>query len=292
MENKGSIALENGLLEASGLNMDLIKVDKEKCIRCGICANVCSVGALGMDSEGPHVVQQSCISCGHCVAVCPTEALDHMNAPLNRQIQLEKSSMLDADTVATFIRSRRSVRNFQQKAVPREKILQLLDVARFAPNSVNIQKVSYHVVDNPETLHSITDAFMDWAEEVAKYPSPYSGVLSARANAYRKSGRDGLLWSAPCLILAVAPQNYLDMVRNNTFFSLGYAQLYAPTIGLGTCWSGAIEACVKAECEPVIRLLNLPANTTITGAIVVGYPQYEFRRLVDREPLQLTWANS
>lgn len=272
--------------------MDLIQVDKEKCIKCGFCVNVCSVGALEMGSHGPEVVQQSCNSCGHCVAVCPKEALDHMNAPFSKQIPLEKISVLDADIAARFLRSRRSVRNFKKKAVPREKILQLLDIARFAPAGFNIQGVAYHVVDDPETLRNITAEFMTWAEEVAKQPSPYSGVLSARTNAYHKTGRDGLLWSAPCLILAVTSKRFLDQGKTNTFFSLGYAQLYAPSIGLGSCWIGGIEACVNAHYDPVIRLLNLPENTSITGALVVGYPQYDYKRLVDRTPLQLTWANN
>lgn len=274
------------------MNIDLIKLDKEKCIQCGLCTNVCSVDVLEMGSNGPQVVQQSCNACGHCVAVCPKEALDHVNAPLDKQISLEKTSVLDAGTAARFLRSRRSVRNFQQKAVPREKILQLLDIARFAPASFNNQGVTYHVVDDPETLRSITAAFMAWSEEVAKQLTPWSGILSARANAYRKTGRDGLLWSAPCLIIAITSKSFWDQGKANTFFSLGYAQLYAPTIGLGSCWIGGIEASVNAGYEPVIRLLNLPENTSITGALAVGYPQYQYKRLVDRGPLDVTWTNS
>lgn len=275
-----------------GMEMDLIQVDKEKCNQCGFCVDVCSVDALEMGSYGPQVTQRSCISCGHCVAVCPTEALDHVNAPLAAQIPLEGTSLLDAGRAALFLRSRRSVRNFQQHAVPREKILQLLDVARFAPSDGNTQGVSYHVIDNPETLHSITAAFMDWAEEAAKQPSPWSGLLSARANAYRRSGRDGILWSAPCLIVAVMPTDFLIRGRSNTFFSFGYAQLYAPTIGLGTCWASGLEFCINAGYQPVIDLLNLPEKTSMAGALVAGYPRYEFKRLVDRASLQITWADS
>jgi hypothetical protein len=35
--------------------------------------------------------------------------------------------------------------------------------------------------------------------------------------------------------------------------------------------------------------LNLPENMHVTGGLMVGYPKYTYRRLVDRNPLQVTW---
>jgi nitroreductase len=70
-----------------------------------------------------------------------------------------------------FLRSRRSIRNYQQRVVPREKILRLLDSARFAPTACNSQGVSYQVVDNPETLCRITAITIDWAEGKLKKDS-------------------------------------------------------------------------------------------------------------------------
>ena len=67
-----------------------------------------------------QVNQYKCTKCGHCVDVCPNGALDHNLAPLEKQALLEKTSTPDADTAARFLRSRRSVRSFQKKHVPRE----------------------------------------------------------------------------------------------------------------------------------------------------------------------------
>lgn len=273
--------------------MDLIQVDQGKCIQCGRCAQVCPLGVIGMDEHGPKVMHQLCIACGHCVAVCPSDALDNVNTALANQKLLEKAPVLDTDTAALFLRSRRSIRAYQKTVVPREKIEQLLDIARFAPTAGNSQGVSYHVIDDPNTLRSITAVIIDWAEEALKSPpwagSPFEASLAAQIDSYRQTGQDVVLRDAPCLVVAIADNNFLPTGRDNTHFSLAYAELYAPSIGLGTCWAGFFEACAAAAYQPLLSLMNLPENMSVTGAIMVGYPQFTHKRLVDRNPLQITW---
>ncbi|MDR3590867.1 MAG: nitroreductase family protein [Negativicutes bacterium] len=273
--------------------MDMIKVDQNKCTRCGRCAQVCPLGVIGMNSHGPQTVKQICVACGHCVAVCPTEALEHVNTPLAGQTPLEKTPVLDPETAALFLRSRRSIRVYQPTAVPREKIRQLLDIARFAPTASNSQGVAYHVVDNPATLRSIIAATIDWAEAALKTPpwagSPWEAPLAGQIESYRQTGRDVVLRGAPCLVVAVTDKTMLPGGRDNTHFALAYAELYAPSLGLGTCWAGFFEVCAAAGYQPLLELLNLPENMCVTGAIMAGYPKFVHKRLVDRNPLQITW---
>ncbi len=271
---------------------NIIQVNHDQCTKCGLCVKVCR-GTLGMAEHGPEVVDNLCISCGHCVAVCPNSALDHKLAPLKKQVLLEKTPILDANTAAHFLRSRRSVRSFQQKRVMRETIHELLDIARFAPTACNSQGVSYHVVDDPVTLKEIAAAIADWAGEDLKHgalgKSPWSKNTSNTIRCYYENGEDTILRDAPCLIIATADKYQFALGRDNTHFALTYAQLYAPSLGLGTCWSGLFEYCAATEHEPLLRLLKLPENRSVTGAIIVGYPVYTFKRLVDRDPLRISW---
>jgi formate hydrogenlyase subunit 6/NADH:ubiquinone oxidoreductase subunit I len=104
------------------------------CVKCGICAEVCPIGIIGMDENGPKMLDKNaCIKCGHCVASCPHAALDNSLAPLAAQVPLGDFPVLDADTAARFLRSRRSIRRYKPAPVPRETLLKLLDIARFAP---------------------------------------------------------------------------------------------------------------------------------------------------------------
>ncbi|ODA40026.1 nitroreductase family protein [Desulfosporosinus sp. BG] len=273
--------------------MDLIQVDLKKCTKCGICSKVCSTGAIGMNEQGPMAVSQHCIACGHCVAICPMGALDNIKTPLANQILLEAAPVLDQDTAALFLRSRRSIREFQDKPVPREKIMQLLDIARFAQTSGNSQGVSYHVIDDRDILRGITAAFFDWLETALKTPlyagSPYETSFSAHVANYRQNGVDVVLRDAPCLVIPIVEKRTLPTCRDNTLFTLAYAELFAPSIGLGTCISGFFNICAGSGYKPLLDILNLPVNMQVTARLMVGYPKYAYRRLVDRNPLKVTW---
>ena len=66
-----------------------VKIDLNKCIRCGRCVNTCSeilnVAALGFVNRGFRTIMKpamekalhetNCVSCGNCIDVCPTGAL-------------------------------------------------------------------------------------------------------------------------------------------------------------------------------------------------------------------------
>ena len=66
--------------------MNLIKVNQEKCILCGLCVNICPEHVLILGEHGPEAVSpEGCIACGHCVAVCPREAIGNTKTPLSGQ---------------------------------------------------------------------------------------------------------------------------------------------------------------------------------------------------------------
>jgi nitroreductase len=89
--------------------------------------------------------------------------------------------------------------------------------------------------------------------------------------------------------VASAEKNSFAVGRDNTYISFAYLQLFAMSMGLGTCWAGLFEYCATSGYEPLLNLLSLPKNMQVTSGMMVGYPQYTYQRLVDRNPLQVTW---
>jgi electron transfer flavoprotein alpha subunit/NAD-dependent dihydropyrimidine dehydrogenase PreA subunit len=54
--------------------MALLKIDKDKCIGCGACIDLCPFGALTLTGD-LAVVDDKCTGCGACLDICPVGAL-------------------------------------------------------------------------------------------------------------------------------------------------------------------------------------------------------------------------
>lgn len=65
--------------------MPLLKIDKDKCIGCGACIDVCPFGALTLVDD-LAVVNDKCTACGTCLDVCPVNAL---SLPDHSQVAVE-----------------------------------------------------------------------------------------------------------------------------------------------------------------------------------------------------------
>lgn len=264
--------------------MDLIYVDQKKCTQCGICVDICPPRIMQMAKNGPILSNpESCLACGHCVAICPQTAINNVKAPLSNQTSLIKTPVIDSDSAYQFIRSRRSIRCYKNQKVPRDLLLKLLDIARFAPTASNKQGISYIIVDDTEILQKTTQIAIEWMEE--NQSIWWSFPIHIRA--FKEHGIDGIFHSAPNLIVATAPKDFKNG-RENTILSFSYLELFANTLGLGSAWAGLFEMCAFSNYPSLVDLLKIPENKSITGAVMVGYPKYSFKRLVDRNPLDVT----
>lgn len=274
--------------------MEILKIDAGKCTRDGLCALDCAASIIRLPDDGsvpeaPAEAENFCLDCGHCVAVCPHGALSHARIPIEVSPAISAELRIDADRALQFLRSRRSIRHYLEKGVAQEKIEQLIAAARYAPSAGNSQMVEWLVLTEKKRIRDIAGLALDWLRELVKNPrvaaaSPYL----VKAVAAWDAGYDSVLRDAPVLIVASAPAEALNGTVDITL-ALSYLDLYAPALGLGTCWAGILHAAM-VNSPAVKSAVGIPAGHPHHYAMMLGYPAVEYFRLPERRKPRIVFA--
>jgi nitroreductase/NAD-dependent dihydropyrimidine dehydrogenase PreA subunit len=268
----------------------VIKVDEGLCSKCGSCVNACPSGVIVKDGF-PAPIADSwglCIDCGHCVAICPTGAMHQ------RSMGPEDCEPIDAhlvptwDQVRQFLMSRRSIRSYTRKPVEGEKILQLLDVARWAPSGANRQVIRWLVINDPSEVHRIAEMTIDWMKNVKEAnPALYQEARLGLFIEPWEAGRDHISMGAPCVVMAYAKKDERT-APPAAMIAIAHIQLAAPSLGLGTTFTGSINTASQAY-PPLNEALGLPEGHVPYGTFVIGYPAEKYKRIPVRKPVDVTW---
>lgn len=55
-----------------------LKVDEDKCIKCGLCQKVCNTDAvITLDNKKRKIINNECLLCFNCKEVCPVNAISY-----------------------------------------------------------------------------------------------------------------------------------------------------------------------------------------------------------------------
>jgi nitroreductase/Pyruvate/2-oxoacid:ferredoxin oxidoreductase delta subunit len=270
--------------------MALLEINKETCTKCGTCATICPDGIiLYFDGKYPRPVSgadQYCMRCGHCIAVCPTGSIKHAEMPPEQCPPIEDSLKISVEQCAQLIKSRRSIRKFKDKPVPRKEIARLVDIARFAPTGHNHQEICWLVIDDVEKLRRFEEIGLDWMRHLVK-KSPAVGLMLEGVIKRMEAGGKDFIRGAPVLVVAYAEKNSL-MAAFDAPIALGYFDLAANVAGLGCCWAGFFM--MSSNTYPaLVEALALPEDQYVYGALMLGYPEYLHRRIPVRKPARITW---
>ena len=181
-----------------------------------------------------------------------------------------------------LMKTRRSIRRYQDKDVPDELLEQIMEAGRWAPSGDNGQPWRFVVVRDPETKRALSRIATEGSGRrfTAEY---FTGRLDERfeglkdekkkARAYQKL-RSGVVSSflvdAPVIIVVCA---YLDVwdFPYDVAMATQNMQLMAHALGLGACVVVAPVCDIIDEVETA-KLLKIPHGYKVALPLAVGYP--------------------
>lgn len=212
---------------------------------------------------------------------------------------------MELDELANLIKNRRSIREWQDKKVPEELLMQAIELASWAPNGGNQQNWHFYIIVNQDTIKAIANAVKTSANRLASWaegnqPEDIITRMRERAGSFR---------NAPAAIAVAASQyqsptdmilatqektepiarqirqwrNIADSRIQSVASAIAYLLLILHQMGLGAVWmTGPIQA--KGEIE---KILKVPSELDIVAFIPVGYPA-ESPEPKGRRPLKET----
>lgn len=272
--------------------MKILTIDERTCNRDGLCAEVCPAGLIdftgGKFPEPVALAEELCIRCGHCVAICPTGSLSHREMDVAQCPPVSGDLLLSPEQSEQFLRNRRSIRTFRQKPVAREELTRLIEVARYAPSGHNSQGVRWLVLGQRQELRRLAGMVADWMGLMLEKMPEFALSLHMDKELERwHRGVDVVLRNAPALVIAHAEKDN-RMAQASCTIALAYLELAATGMGLGCCWAGYFNAAATTF-RPLAEALALPEGHQSFGAMMVGYPKFQYHRLPLRRVPEITW---
>ncbi len=186
--------------------------------------------------------------------------------------------------------TRRSIRRYTDRPVPRDVIESLLTAASWAPSAHNRQPWRFAVVTQTETREQLARAMGERLRaDLSADHAPPDLIEKDTARSFAR------ITGAPVLIMAclseVDMDRYPDQKRTNaetlmaaqsTAMAVQNLLLAAHDHGLGACWMCAPLFCP----DVVLSVLDLPADWQPQALITLGYPAETKEKT--RFPLEIT----
>ncbi len=195
--------------------------------------------------------------------------------------------MMDTAVALRLIRSRRSIRRYEDRPVPAEILWELLEAARWAPSAHNRQPWRFVVLVDVQRRRMLAEAMGERLRHDLLADGLPAGEVERQVT--RSVAR---ISQAPAAIVAFLSMADMDqypderrqllertMAVQSVALAVQNMLLLAHAHGLGACWM-----CAPLFCPDVVRdALDVPADWEAQVLVTVGYPAET--RAKERSPL-------
>ncbi|MDL2259705.1 nitroreductase family protein [Deltaproteobacteria bacterium OttesenSCG-928-K17] len=245
----------------------------DKCVKCGLCAELCVAGIIKYEKGlAPDVAADKegfCIQCGQCVSFCPAGAC--FLSFQNERRPLDASLRPSPEAAEAFLKSRRSIRRFNDQPLEDQQVRRIIDVTRYGPTAGNAQPVRWIITaDRAQTLELGALVAANLKKTAAANPGDATCAVLGKVGQAFERGRDVIFRSAPQLAVAVVDK--ACRYPEDAAIALTYFELAAHALGIGCCWAGYFTTAARA-CVDIQKMLGVGSDEFIVGGQMFGKPK-------------------
>lgn len=198
------------------------------------------------------------------------------------------------DRVIENIRTRRSIRDFQPRPIPREVIEKIVEAGAFAPSALNVQPWKFIIVEDKKIIDELSKTAIAKIRKLFKFiPLFKLFVRDLRdkrfVNALEKTAKspsDTVFYNAPLLIMIANDTRYSDSEQDCRLAAQNM-MLAAHALGIGSCFIGRAQVIPK---KLLVERFNLPSGYDIKVHLIFGYPEGVPRSLPPRKKDIVIWG--
>lgn len=260
--------------------MAKIEFDKDKCVKCGACAKDCITYSIDFDEEGyPQIAEggsERCISCQHCFAICPVGAIKFND---KKPEEADKASYSNPEDVLSLIKSRRSIRQFEENELSQDELQKLKDMLKYIPTGCNYNSLYFSIVESKSIMDKIRNYTYDRILKLIsnKFTEKYAGKFVKYKQAIEK-GEDVIYRGAPHMIV-VSSAIKAPCANVDPIIALSYFELYAQSLGIGTCWCGFAQTCFKLM-PKLSSVVKIPDGYKPVYVMLFGKSKVKYNRTI------------
>ena len=175
-----------------------------------------------------------------------------------------------------IIKHRRSIRRYEDKAIPEELIKQIIEAGRFAPSSHNSQPWRFIVITDKKVINKLSDAIKHWFKNkirLGSFLSLFYKKLRHTIDAAEKrvfTDKDLFFYDAPCIILICSKQGRFH--AQDCALAAQNMMLTAYSLGIGSCWIGFADVVLNRK-KKLMKELGVPKKHKIMATLIFGYTE-------------------
>lgn len=267
------------------------KVDKSKCIRCGLCIKDCSCSVLEFDeNKNPKVAENAegrCMKCQHCLVVCPMGAISVFGKNPDDSLIPFKDG--NSDIILNQIQSRKSVRHYKQANLDKETLYKLKNMLNWVPTGCNDHRLLFAFIDDIDAMEVFKEkVYLKLRKFYQNKPFPENAekFLARMEKVIMNDNRPDIIFrNAPHLIVACSPVD-APCADIDPVIALSYFELYAQSLGVGTVWCGLAQSCLNIMPE-LSSDLKIPQGYKPVYCMLFGTSAVKFKRITQPKPYKM-----